>query len=350
MSAPASVVVRVDGSRKMGHGHVFRTLVLADELCERGASVTFACRALDGAPLERIRTRGHTLHVLETGPDETGEEEAVARLARDRGADWLVVDRYATTPAFYRTLRAHGLRILAIDDIAQHAFPVDVLVNQNADAPGLSYDTDTTTERLLGPRYALVAPAYRRARPAAPRTSTGLRRVLVTMGGGDAGNATGVVLDAFDAVDTGTPLALHLVVGRGSPHADALRERARDHRHFVTVDQDLPDLVAAMQAANACICAGGSTAWELCCLGVPMGLLPIADNQLGVVAALEQLGCGVRLGDARAPERTAPAALSEAIAAWLGGSGLPGQSAAAWELVDGRGVERIASRMADRCR
>jgi UDP-2,4-diacetamido-2,4,6-trideoxy-beta-L-altropyranose hydrolase len=340
------VLVRADGSRAIGHGHIFRTLVLADALAERGARAVFLCRDLDGAPLARVERSPHPLLLLDADLPEEAEPEVVLARARDHAAGHLVVDRYASTPDFYRTVRAEGLRTLAIDDICEHAFPVDVLVNQNIGAEALAYEVAPETRLLLGPRYAMVAARYRGARPAAAPRRDRVERLLVSFGGTDPDDATGRVLDALEVVDT-HPLEVDVIVGAASRHAEATARRAGASRHRVRVHRDLSDLVAAMQSADAFVGAGGSTTWEACCLGLPMALLPIADNQLGIVRELARRGIALDLGEARAAERTR---LGATLAAWIDGAAgrLSAQAEAAWKLVDGRGAERVASALLDR--
>jgi spore coat polysaccharide biosynthesis predicted glycosyltransferase SpsG len=151
------------------------------------------------------------------------------------------------------------------------------------------------------------------------------------------------VLRALERIDH-RALEIDVVVGGGSPFVDEIREQAARHPHRVRVEQDLEDLVDVMLAADACVCAGGSTVWELCCLGVPMAWLTVADNQRSIVAELERRGCGISLGEAAS---CAPASLTGPLEDWVEGRGgrLAAQADAAWQLVDGRGAERVATRM-----
>jgi len=341
-----SVIVRVDGSRDIGHGHIFRTLVLADALAAGGARVTFLCSDLPGAPLERVRERGHALVVIPEKMSDSEEINSIRKVGSEQGKQWLVVDRYASTPDFYRAARADRFRVLAIDDIAEHPYPVDILMNQNIDAGALTYAVDPETRCLLGPEFSLIAPAYREARPAEPPTLERAQRVLLFMGGGDSVNATGTVLAAIDAIEPSadSPLDIQVVVGGGSQFAGRVREQAARHRHNVRVGQNLSDLVGVMHAADVCICAGGSTVWELCCLGLPMAWLTIAENQRGIAAGLARAGCGIALGDF---SDATPAGLSRSLADWFQGDAgsLRDQAAAAWNIVDGHGVERVIASM-----
>jgi UDP-2,4-diacetamido-2,4,6-trideoxy-beta-L-altropyranose hydrolase len=337
-----AAVFRCDGSTTIGWGHVLRCLVLAEELRERGWSVAFLCRDLPGTPFDRIRGAGFSLE--ETLPPDLDEDEDARRVVavcHARGATWVVVDRYATDHHALHAWAEEGLRLLAIDDICEHPFPVDVLLNQNTHAHELPYQTREDTIRLLGPRFALVRRVYRDARPKTPRAICEARRVMVFMGGGDPGDATGKVVEALNAVPGA--LDIDIVVGAAYPHYEQLLRSTRGGPHRARVLRDLPDLAEPMSHADVAVSAGGSVSWELACMGVPMLLLPVADNQLGSARSLHDMGAAALLG--RASERAVDE-LARDLGAWLSRvEDLSRMSEKLFALVDGEGARRVADHL-----
>lgn len=338
-----AAIIRADGSVDIGHGHIFRTLVLAQALVELGWDVHYCCRDLPGAPLGRVRDAGHALHLLSATLDEAVDAASISDTARAIGATVVVVDRYATESNAYAAWRAAGLRVAAIDDLAEHPFPVDVLINQNSNAAALGYVTDPDTVRLLGPRYALVRPVYREHRPAqAPRVDT-VGRVLVFMGGADRDDATSRVLRALLAVsDT---VEITVVIGAAYPHGDALAAVAQSAQPRVRIVRDAAHLAELMSWADLAISAGGSVVWELSCLGVPTLIAPIADNQVDVAVDLQARGAARYLGPMASLDDPA---LEGALSAALGDPARLAQLASgAYTLVDGAGAERVARHLVD---
>jgi len=334
-------VIRADGSAELGHGHVFRTLVLAEELRDRGWMVVYACRDLPGAPLDRIRKAGYGLELLAVDLAEMDDAAATAQMAREAGAAWVVVDRYASDERAHSVWANSGLKVLAVDDLAAHPFEVDVLINQNINAGELAYRTRQDTVRLFGPRYAMIRRAYADARPSAPRAPAAVRRVMIFMGGGDSQGAAFVVLEALRSVST--PLAVDLIVGSACPHLEALRGAAGMSPHSVTVMCDLADLVAPMSRADVAITSGGSVTWELCCLGVPMLLLPIADNQVGNAREMARIGAAIGLEDQLGgPDDALAGSMSAALSDI---ERLRAIGSQAWAMVDGKGCKRVVQEL-----
>ncbi|MDN5873135.1 MAG: UDP-2,4-diacetamido-2,4,6-trideoxy-beta-L-altropyranose hydrolase, partial [Sinobacteraceae bacterium] len=204
-----NVVFRADASLEIGTGHVMRCLTLANALRETGASCTFVCRAHEGHLGEHIRACGHALHLLprvaDFSPDdktdpyarwlgstpEQDAEQTQAVLTSD--CDWLVVDHYGLDACWETRLRARARHLLAIDDLANRRHDCELLLDQNLGRDARDYDglVGDRTQRLIGPRYALLRPEFAQWREIslARRRQPRLQQLLITMGGVDRDNA-----------------------------------------------------------------------------------------------------------------------------------------------------------------
>jgi UDP-2,4-diacetamido-2,4,6-trideoxy-beta-L-altropyranose hydrolase len=325
------VVFRADAGPAIGAGHAVRCLALAAPFIEGGWAVGFAASAetfaavaaLEAAPVERM--------VL---PAAAGEEQAIARHWPE--IDLLVVDHYGRAAAFERACRGFAKRILAIDDLADREHDADVLVDAGAPANNAYRKLVPASCRVLvGPKHALVHPDFRRARGAAlaRRDGRAVKRVLVSFGQIDAANATVRALAALDAA--GFAGAVDVVLGRAAPHLGAVRAMAAGR---VRLHVDAPDMAALMSEADLAIGAGGGTAWERCCLGLPSILVTLADNQRGIIAIVAAAGAGVDAGPAGPnTERR----IADALRLFLADGQRAAMAEAGAALVDGRGGERV---------
>lgn len=333
-----SAVFRVDGSKLLGHGHIFRSLVLATELTRQGWQISFVSRDLDGAPISRMSDAGYRVDLLAPDMDEAEDSKASLKIAKEMDANWIVVDRYATDESSLVNWCENGMKTLAIDDVCQHSFPVDILVNQNLNAFDLPYQTRPDTVRLFGPRYALIRPQYRKARPPKPRKTDNIQRIMISMGGSDPKDATAKVIKALDRIDL--DIEIDVIVGAGYPRYDHLVELSNSSPHPVSVFRDLPDLVEPMLRADLAITAGGSTVWELTCLGLPMLLIPTAPNQLdNAQAMLKSRMASAILRIDSLPDEQFVSQLSRYVE---GNEFTFEDMAEAFKMVDGLGPTRIA--------
>jgi len=326
-----AVLVRCDGSPAIGMGHVMRCLSLAQALRSIGCQVEFALQPLPGAAPASVQQAGFRLTELvpTQGGLGTSEAQRLCDIASARGIACVLVDHYGAGAEYYAVLAGAGLRVAAIDDTAEGDFgTAGWLLNQNLPAPELSFRMAPGCKLLLGPRFALLRPEFALARQSLNRSFTAAgSRVLVTLGGGDAGEVAQEILCALGRM----PVHVRFVAGSTA---------VNDLPANVEMLHAVRDMAEQMCWADVSVNAGGSTCWELCCLGVPMVVLALAENQKGNARSLGRRGCAVDVGDARAG---IGAQVAEAVERLLAQpAACERMSATGMALVDGCGAQRAA--------
>ncbi|NBB12911.1 UDP-2,4-diacetamido-2,4,6-trideoxy-beta-L-altropyranose hydrolase [Pseudomonas sp. SLFW] len=345
------VLIRADASVAIGSGHIARCLTLANVLRKAGAEVVFACRALPGHLLQRLRDQGYVAHGLpERYPHEQSGADIEARLpwqadvnaladavAQAPRFDWLIVDHYGLDAQWERAARRFARRLMAIDDLANRPHAVDLLLDQNFSAhavPGAYAQwVDRDCQTFLGPRFALLRDEFQ-CQPIVIKPK--VKRVLVNFGGFDAARqvyATLVALQSFD------DLHVDVVAGLHNPEWAAMSALAEAHPNWHV--QTLVDhFFARMQQADLFIGAGGGTTWERAALGLPTICISVANNQQLNAQLLAEAGIHLYLGP---HEQLEPQRLVEAIARLSDDA--PQRRAFAERsraLVDGCGAQRLA--------
>lgn len=348
---PKRIALRVDGSDRIGSGHVFRCLTLARRLAELRHACHFVMRDHvgtlaplvegQGFPVTRLpfadEADSHELlhsHWLGTSQARDADETCAAL---KEAVDWLIVDHYALDQRWHRAVRPLARRIFVIDDMADRTHDCDLLLDQNLQfAPG-RYDglVPTDCQMMLGPRYALVKPEFAELRKdAAGRTGEG--SLLLYFGNVDADGAT---LTALDAVDkSGTSRPVDVVAGDRNPHRAAIKQWCAT-RTDTRLHGGGSDMSRLMAGAAIAIGAAGATAWERCCLGLPTILISLAGNQRPGAAALAKEGAAIWLGDLDGLSVETLAAALRTLDAAPNLARLIGNRAGT--LVDGLGTDRV---------
>jgi UDP-2,4-diacetamido-2,4,6-trideoxy-beta-L-altropyranose hydrolase len=311
------VTVLAEAGRGVGLGHLRRCQALASALTASGAAVELfvAGEGWEPAPATRL--------------DWLDDAAALRATLRTRRPDAIVVDSYRADAALVRDLRAQASHVVAVDDLADRDLPVSIVVNGGWHAPRLTYRALPETVRLLGSQYALLDPAY--AEPARRSPGSGIRRVLVTLGG-DAGGAA--LRAAVAAVERVIPTAaLDVAVG-----AWAAADLAIDG---VTVYRGPASLRPLIVAADLVVSGGGMTLYECLAAGAPVVALVMADNQRPNVVEMARGGLIVDGGPS----------LEAAVAQVASDHGLRRKLATLGrEAVDGRGATRVAVAIMRACR
>ena len=345
-SGSLGILFRCDGSGLIGMGHVVRCTALALALKERDCRARVVMRDLPGSAGDFVGRAGVSVEVIAhpSSAEETWLSErdldGTVEAARRWRAGVVVVDHYGASSDYLGRMKARGVRVAVIDDLADRDLaPADWLLNQNLGTAGLAYRVRPDCVRLLGPAFALLRPEFGVTRRHSSKSfRTGDRRVLITLGGGDTAQLCAEVLSVLQSV----PRRLHLrcvVLGEDAVPA-GLTEAVGHSPHEVEILNEPGSMAELMVWADLSINGSGSTCWELCCLGVPMLVLVLAPNQERNAAELEQRGCALSLGAWR-PE--SGARLAGAVENLLADAGRrAAMSRVGRALVDGAGPARAA--------
>jgi UDP-2,4-diacetamido-2,4,6-trideoxy-beta-L-altropyranose hydrolase len=310
-----NVVFRADASLQIGTGHVMRCLALADALAARGAECQFISRAHPGNLIEFVRSRGYIVHALPESPagteaDPTGDQaqsvahghwlgvtqaqdaEACAPILADLQPDWLIMDHYALDARWERALKPYYRRLMVIDDLADRQHESDLLLDQTYSRKAEDYRAwvPASCRLLCGSQYALLRPEFAALRPYSlqRRNDPQLRQLLITMGGVDKDNATGQVLEALRSCALPADCRITVVMGATAPWLKEVERLAQNMPWPTQVKVGVRDMAQLMADSDLAIGAAGATTWERCCLGLPTGMLVLAENQRYAAWLLDQ--------------------------------------------------------------
>lgn len=298
------VLIRVDATPQIGAGHLMRMIALGQLLRDHGRDVHLATATDRGA----LPGTSHefTIHSIPEGvrigsPDDA---RSLLTLARRLDAEWVVLDGYAFETEFQRIARGAGARLMSVDDMAGCHFVSDVVLNQNYGAESTTYSTEPYTERYLGTTYLMLRREFRAATPRT-RPQGSPRSMLVTLGGGAAAAMDALVLLAsvLEHVEV-AGLRFRVITGMlaGVPGPIAALARSQPER-FEVVER-VESMATEMDIADAAICAGGSTIWELMHMRVPFLTVSLNAPQDALLAALQRDGLCANLGSYSALQLT----------------------------------------------
>ncbi|MDY0273694.1 MAG: UDP-2,4-diacetamido-2,4,6-trideoxy-beta-L-altropyranose hydrolase, partial [Advenella sp.] len=308
------IVFRADASLEMGTGHVMRCLTLANALHAEGNECHFICREHPGNLIEFIRKQGHMVHSLsylenEKVGDKNNEGSVLAHATwlgasqkEDAAAsekilatikpEWLVVDHYALDYRWEQELKPYYQNLLVIDDLADRKHDCNILLDQTFGRKAEDYHPwvppDCTL--LCGSNYALLRPEFSqlRAYSLERRKQPQLQRLLITMGGVDKDNVTGLVLRALTCCELPQDCLITVVMGGNAPWLKEVQEQASQMPWLTEVYVNVNNMAKLMADADFCIGAAGSTSWERCCLGLPTIMVVLAENQEMAATLLQE--------------------------------------------------------------
>lgn len=273
-------LIRADGNAKIGAGHLMRCLTIAEALAkELGGKeeIVFVCA--DEPSGELVCKFGFPVEVLDTDyRDMESELPKWHQMFTGKQFDATVspailVDSYFVTDAYLQRLGEYA-KVFLMDDLQQHTYPVDAVINYNAFAEEAVYRElygNTRTECIVGSAYVpirqqFLKPCY--------EVRESVKNVLITTGGGDVDNIAGTMLKTIYQEG----ICFHLVTGRYNPHLEMLKEMEKE-RPGVRIHHDVSDMAGLMAECDIAVTAGGTTIYELATVGVPFLCFSYAENQ-----------------------------------------------------------------------
>ncbi len=329
LSRPSVVLIRCDGSREIGLGHVSRCLALAAELTDRhSCNVVFVMRR-DTLGAGIVQRAGRAVVELAASDDDAN---ALLEIARQRGARRFILDvRQGITRDDVLRLRA-TLPVAVIDDPGDRRLGADAVFYPPI--PQVKrWAWDGFSGRLnVGWEWVILRPEFARVQ----RRSRGEPpTILITMGGTDPAGMTRKVLHALE----GTRDLLRVVVLGGGSEGESAAGRLRAGGRDVEFLASSTNVAELMGRVDLAVASFGVTAYELAAAGVPSIYLCLTDDHAESATALVDAGAGLSLGTYTG---VSDRAIADAVAELQDENRWEAMARRGPALIDGRGAARVA--------
>lgn len=335
------LVVRVDAGPAVGAGHAMRCLALAQTWRVEGGEVIFVMRDIMPWVGARLKREGIPVSLVHPGLDPVDDARLTVRMAREVGADWLLVDGYGFGATYQRSIRKLGGRVAAIDDLGQIGrHEADVIIDHNLGATASFYEgSPREAHLLLGPRYVLLRQEFTKWAGGESQIPVVARRLVISLGGSAAPAVLGTVLPALADVVRRIGGEITVVVVAGTGEVEERVCRSAGEGVAVRLVPPGPEMPALLAQADLGITGSGTTVWEAAFLGLPILIVVLADNQRRVAEGLSRAGLAISLGW---HETLQAAGVGRMVAEVMRDAGLRAEmSRRGRALVDGEGPARV---------
>jgi len=358
-----NISIRTDASILIGSGHVMRCLTRAQELRNRGHNIQFICAENSGHMGKTINEKEFDLVLLpelnnlHAYSDGLEDEESFARLREVKDAketsralcpsnpDWVIVDHYELGAVWHAYMYKYCNNIMVIDDLANRLYDCDILLDQTYKRKVSEYKNlvSSSCKIYTGPNYGLLRSEFLNLRKKSfeyRKSSSGVRNILVSMGGMDPDNVTENILNGLLLVNWPNTVNVNVVLGDRAPHIKTIRKFKSSGLIKMNVITNTSNMATLMLNSDLAFGAGGTTTWERCCLGLPTFLVISATNQVDIVNNLCRDGVTINLGwysdlEPKNIKNTVDKIFSNTLTMLT-------MTKKSFKVCDGRGVKRVA--------
>ena len=280
------ILLHADAGSKLGMGHVYRTLALAQELARHEILIMTTESMPLGKEFFERQVFSH---------QEIPGAEALASLAKEFAADLVVLDILDTELELVEGIRATGAKVVSFEDMGPGAAVADLVVSDLYPNQSLGANQLTSVEN------AVLAPSFESLSRKANIVKD-VNHVLVLFGGTDP---SGLALSSLRALEEiGFSGKVSCVRGLGASPIEG------DFKLDLELLKDVKNMGALMASADLAMSSAGRTITELMSIGVPTICLAQNDKELSHTHASRangviNLGLGSLIGQAELAEEIA---------------------------------------------
>ena len=348
-----NILIRTDGSRQLGLGHIMRSLAFAQGLKNVGVRSIFVIKDYEQRVAEIIQRYKCSVEPIPKSCSFQEDLLLTSEFANRYAAKLIItdlcnVDTLANLGEYGKYLQ--GLKdkskfLITIDDLNEMCFPSDIVLNPNYGAENLNYESNKSTKFLLGPAYFIFRQEFIEAAKVDREIKKDAQNILVTMGGSDLLGLTLKVAGALTKLGRTANLNLRIVLGidytdsKKREVTEILEEFAGTHELI----QGNDDMARLMLWSDLAITGGGLTKYETAVTGTPSIIISQVAHQVDLAKEFEKeetalnLGLGTGLSEEDIAEAVARLLRDDALRAKMSMRGR--------QLVDGKGIERILSQI-----
>lgn len=291
------IVFRLDAGISFGLGHLSRCLTLANEFIGHNMVVFIIKtdnrdRANAFIKVEQNNNLISVIYIDSKTSVEKDIEIILETLAQK--PSFLILDHYSINEEYQLKLKNNNIKWLQFDSHAQQNFYADFVLHASPAATCQLYkplQKNPNTKFLLGTSYAVINNKFRNIRDVTNARNQ-LRKILICFGGGDDRGAT---LKCLRFLETAVCENISIDIVTGNKDFKEIENITKKWNNIKLI-MDSNNLEEQMANSDLGIIAPGTLSYEAACVGLPMLLITIADNQNINAKGWVDTGCAIGLG------------------------------------------------------
>lgn len=288
-------LLRADGSKDIGMGHLSRCCLIASYLFGEKNIQSIIVIRNDMAAKTFISNKCKTaiIHYIDSNLSCEGELAYISNLVDNENVSLILLDLLETnlTDQYISGLHENNKPISAItDDSERRVIDVDLILNGNPNQDRFDY-SEERGKYLLGASYFIMAPSYA-DNPIRNKTSG--NRILLTLGGSDHNNLIFGVLDVL--VNISAVSEVVILTSKSTGYFEELSRLVNDQSKKIRLYNDVPTLQPYWSECDLAITAGGNTLFERIASGVPGASICQLPRQMEIADKFEVMGVNRNIG------------------------------------------------------
>lgn len=257
------IIIRLDGYKEIGMGHVYRGLLLAQALMEH--EVLFVISEKSDQGIKKLDSC-HFKYIVVKDNDEFLDRVMEIK------PDIIVNDILNTDSEYMIKLKMSGSRIVNFEDLGEGRSIADAVIN------ALYERSDTLGNTYWGEDYYMMRDEFKLSKP--KEFSDELSEITVSFGGTDPCNLTKKTVMALSNILMKNDFHVTIILGLGYTYRDEIETICSKYQNYFTVVQDVKLMTEYLCNSDLAISSQGRTSLELASLGIPTILMSQNEREL----------------------------------------------------------------------
>jgi UDP-2,4-diacetamido-2,4,6-trideoxy-beta-L-altropyranose hydrolase len=206
------IILRADGNVKMGLGHIYRCIAIAEMIKE-----DFSCEFLLGhqSQFENVIPKYFSVKYI---PEMYSIENEYKWISENYNTNSLVMilDGYQFNSSYQKNIKELQIKLIYIDDLQEGYMYADAIINHSPGVNSNLYIKGAVTKIYTGLEYVLLRHHFLNESKEEKKVKVKISSALITLGGSDEHNITLKILNSLTQIDKIS--TINIVVGAAYPH------------------------------------------------------------------------------------------------------------------------------------
>ncbi|UTE77495.1 PseG/SpsG family protein [Rossellomorea sp. KS-H15a] len=283
-----NILIRADGNRDRGMGHLYRILNISDYL---GNTEHIKITILTKGHKETIdffskkSLKNYNVIFLPNDVDKFSESNFITS-----NFDTIIFDTLDNEIEYLKSFANKTNKIISFDDLGTGLSLCDTVINALVNTPIEIINKYKQTQFLIGPSYLPIRKEIMNYRKS--KLSPLVQNVLITMGGSDPSGLTFKVLDSLSSFLN--DFSVKVIIGPSFKNLLMLKKEYIERFNSVEFLLSVSNIEEYMNWADIAFCSGGLTVYELAAIGTPS--LVLCQNQHENTNVFPKYGFNIKLG------------------------------------------------------
>jgi len=257
----------VTGNSKVGLGHVYNTLLIANDILNH--RISFLVDSDSDMAYHKIASKNY--------PVFKQEHENLVDDIKLLKPDVVINDRLDTNAEYVEELKALTYKVVNFEDLGTGAKKADLVIN------AIYPEKRVLNNHYFGHDYFVLRDEFVFSKQ--KEVTEEVKNILITFGGVDPNNYTKKVIQTIYKYCQVNNIKITVITGFGYQKYDTLEEF-----HNIDIKQNVTNISAYMLQADLVFTSAGRTVFEIASLGVPAIVLAQNERELTHFFASSKFG------------------------------------------------------------